>query len=349
MEQKEQRPCPVVLSVGPVTGLISADRRQRFERENVQRPVWETKRRVKIQDLCIYGVDSGPRNSLIPRARLAVLNGVTAVPSLPFQPIDKILGVTAEEVRAGEIVLAAVAPFVVGVFTKRSPQQQDWMFATGTAVEFAGTKLVLTAAHVLSEHPGDQPTEMVFLPMPQGGFKISKSLDCGSYPRSQRLETSRVVGDRQVDLGAILFERPPDISFFPIPDEVTPLLAPGRPVAICGYPKAKSKTAQIGSVVTDLALADFQGAIVMDRSIIPGLQPFQFPIDYPKMAGVALPGGYSGALVWYDTANCRTVEQLQGSLIVGAGGVVTDHDPAHDALLCSDANAIVRFLRQISQ
>jgi hypothetical protein len=259
----------------------------------------------------------------------------------------KYLDMTAEEVRAGEIVLDAVAPFVVGVFTKRSPQQQDWTFASGTAVEFNGRKLVLTAAHVLSEQPGDQPADLVFLPMPQGGFKISKSLEGGRFPKSQRWDTSGVVGDRQVDLGAILFERPPDIAFFPIPDETTPLLAPGRPVAICGYPKAKSKTAQIGSVVTDLALADFQGASVMDRDSIPGLRPFQFPIDYPKMAGVVLPGGYSGAMVWYDKANCSTVDQLQKSLILGAGGVVTDHDPVHDALLCSDANAMVRFLRQI--
>ena len=245
-------------------------------------------------------------------------------------------------------MLDAVAPFVVGVFTKRNLQQQDWMFATGTAVEFNGRKLVLTAAHVLSEHPGDQPADLVFLPMPQGGYKISKSLQAGSYQQSQRWNTSQVVGDPQVDLAAILFEKPPEISFFSIPDETTPLLAPGRPVAICGYPKAKSKTLQVGSVVTDLALADFQGASVMDRNSVPGLQPFQFPIDYPKMAGVVLPGGFSGAMVWYDRANCRTVEQLQENLILGAGGVVTDHYPAYHALVSSDANAIVRFLRQVS-
>jgi hypothetical protein len=257
--------------------------------------------------------------------------------------------VTPEEVRAGEIVLDAVAPFVVGVFTKRSPQQQDWTFATGTAVEFNGRKLVLTAAHVLSEHAGDQPSDLVFLPMPTGGYKISNSLQGGSYPRSQRWDTAQVVGDRQLDLAAILFEKSPEISFFSMPDETTPLLAPGRPVAICGYPKAKSKTVQVGSVVTDLALTDFQGASVMDRNLVPGLQPFQLPIDYPTMAGVVLPGGYSGAMVWYDKANCRTVEQLQESLILGAGGVVTDYYPAHDALVISDANAIVRFLRQVSR
>jgi hypothetical protein len=146
---------------------------------------------------------------------------------------------TREEVRAGEIVLEAAAPFVVGVFTKRSPQQPDWTFATGTAIEFNGRKLVLTAAHVLSEQLGAQPADLVFLPMPQGGFKISKSLEGGSFPRSQRWDTSAVVGERQTDLAAILFDRPPQIAFFPIRNETTALLAPGRPVAICGYPKGE--------------------------------------------------------------------------------------------------------------
>ena len=47
----------------------------------------------------------------------------------------------------------------------------------------------------------------------------------------------------------------------------------------------------------------------------PGMKPFQFAIDYPKMAGVVGPGGYSGAMVWYDKANCGTVDQLQQDLL----------------------------------
>jgi len=78
------------------------------------------------------------------------------------------------------------------------------------------------------------------------------------------------------------------------------------------------------------------------------MQPFQFAIDYPSMADIVLPGGYSGAMVWYDRTNCGTVEQLQQNLILGAAGIVTDHAPAHDALVCTGASAIVRFLRQIS-
>ena|SRR5207249_11414900 len=72
---------------------------------------------------------------------------------------------TVEEIRAGEIVIDAVAPFVVELFTKRSQEQPDWTFATGTAIELKGQKLFLTAAHVLREKQGDQPADVVFLPM----------------------------------------------------------------------------------------------------------------------------------------------------------------------------------------
>jgi len=44
--------------------------------------------------------------------------------------------VTTEEIRSGEIVVDAVAPFVAGLFTKRSPEQRDWTFATGKAIGF---------------------------------------------------------------------------------------------------------------------------------------------------------------------------------------------------------------------
>ncbi len=234
-----------------------------------------------------------------------------------------------EEVRAGEIVITAVAPFVVGVFTKRGTQQQDWTFGTATAIEFNGRKVVLTAAHVVSERTGEQPTDLVFLPMPPGGFRVGSSLDEGNYHRSQRWEPSQNVGERQTDLAAILFTTPPPIAFFPIPNELTPLLAPRKPVAICGYPKAKSKAVRIETVVTDLAFPDFQGASVIDRSAFPAMQPFQFAIDCPTMTGVVQPGGYSGSMVWYDKANSGTFAELQRQLLLGAGGVVTDHDPAH--------------------
>jgi hypothetical protein len=132
-----------------------------------------------------------------------------------------------------------------------------------------------------------------------------------------------------------------------MPDEAAVPLRPGRPVAICGYPKATGKAVQMGSIVTDLALADFQAATVVDASGF-GLQPFQFAIDYPILPGLVLPGGYSGSMVWYDKAGCTTVGELRQGPQLRIGGIVTDHDPAHDALLCSDENAIIRFLRQIA-
>jgi hypothetical protein len=150
---------------------------------------------------------------------------------------------------------------------------------------------------------------MVFLPMPPGGFRIAKSLEGGIYPRSQHWDTSQVVGDRQTDVGAILFRTPPPIAFFEVSDELTLAPAPGRPVAICGYPKAKSKAVQIGSIVTDLGLPDFQGASVADASSF-GAQPFQFAIDYPNMAESYCP---EGTLVRWSGTTRRTAERLTNS------------------------------------
>lgn len=72
---------------------------------------------------------------------------------------------------------------------------------------------------------------------------------------------------------------------------------------------------QVGSVVTDLALADFQGAS--------GLQPFQFPVDYPQMRVLCCQEEYSGAMAWYDKVNCRTAEQLQEILSTRPGGFIS--------------------------
>ena len=60
---------------------------------------------------------------------------------------------TAEEVQAGQIVLNEIAPFVVGVFTKRHPEEPDWTFATGTAIEFKRGEIGLD-----SRPRAEQPT-----------------------------------------------------------------------------------------------------------------------------------------------------------------------------------------------
>ena len=59
---------------------------------------------------------------------------------------------------------------------------------------------------------------------------------------------------------------------------------------------------------------DFQCA-----EVIPFLPPgkilvHQFAVDYPSMPGIARPFGYSGSMVWYDTAGYRTFDELENSL-----------------------------------
>ena len=92
---------------------------------------------------------AGEHCPILPDGRLreAVDRAEFSAP-IPHSPLLHSWKMTAEEMEAGEIVLAAVAPFMVGVFTKRSAAQQSWTFATGTPIAFRGEKLLLAAAHV---------------------------------------------------------------------------------------------------------------------------------------------------------------------------------------------------------
>jgi S1-C subfamily serine protease len=59
------------------------------------------------------------------------------------------------EQRAAQIVLTAVSPYVVGIFTKRDSSHSFWSNGSGSLVEFKGRKFVLTAAHVVPQSPAD--------------------------------------------------------------------------------------------------------------------------------------------------------------------------------------------------
>lgn len=241
------------------------------------------------------------------------------------------------DVELAQIVLTAISPFVVGLFGKRHAEQPDWEYATGVALEFEGVKFILTAAHVVSFRPVD----FVFVPPPSSGFLFSASSNRGRFAKSERWDAIHCVGDEDPDLAAILFRTPPQIQFFSIDrDAATPRT--GREVAICGYPIASSKAAQDDSgEVRDLALPDFQFARVLDR---PSLNPNQFAIDYPQIPGIVRPSGYSGSMVWYDDACCRTLEELREGLVVAAAGIVTDHLVSEQALVCTRIESVIEFV-----
>ena len=114
---------------------------------------------------------------------------------------------------------------------------------------------------------------------------------------------------------------------------------------ICGYPRARSKALQVGNDVRDLALTDFQCAEVLNPDSLRDLKPHQFAIDYPAMLGIVPPGGFSGSMVWYDGAGCRTFEELRSGLSVAAAGVVTEHWVSEQALVCTNIETVVDFVK----
>jgi hypothetical protein len=256
--------------------------------------------------------------------------------------LDKIDAMTPDEAQAGQIMLTAISPFVVGLFLKFDAADPNWTYATGTPIELDGQKFILTAAHVVPH----RPSELVFVPAPSSGFRISASLATCQCAKSQRWDVARCVGDKALDLAAILFSTPPGLQFFPLSSDVAATPAVGSQVVICGYPIAKSKAVQIEGIVSDLALPDFQCATVVDPASLSGIQPHQFAIDYPSMPGIVRPGGYSGSMVWYDRANCRTLEELRAGVCVAPAGVVTDHVVPDQAILCVRIEMVIDFLKR---
>ena len=249
---------------------------------------------------------------------------------------------TADGRQAAQIVLTAISPYVVGLFAKRDPGQPSWEYATGVPIEFDGLKFILTAAHVLSYLPVD----LVFVPPPPAGFLISDPTNGGRYVKSERWDNIHCVGNKDPDLAAILFRTEPQIQFFRLSrNAVTP--CEGTNVVICGYPLASTKAAQLANdEVRDLALPDFQCAKVLNPDSLNKLKPHQFAIDYPSMPGIVRPVGFSGSMVWYDDAACRTPEELRGRLSVAPAGIVTEHWVSEQELFCTNIESVVDFVER---
>ena len=119
------------------------------------------------------------------------------------------------EARAGQILLTAISPFVVGIFTKPDASHVGWTYGTGSPIEFEGHKFILTAAHVVPV----QPYDIQFIPPPRDGFRISPSLSNDRLHKSQRYDLKSCIGDHTLDLAAILFNTPPELAFFDLSNE----------------------------------------------------------------------------------------------------------------------------------
>jgi hypothetical protein len=146
-----------------------------------------------------------------------------------------------------------------------------------------------------------------------------------------------------LDVAALIFDEPPDLPFFNLSEK---LVAPpiGHQVVLCGYPSSKERMVFDGDVRT-CAGPDFQCAQVIQFPPPGGISVHQFAVDYPSMPGIARPPGYSGSMVWYDTAGYRTFDELEISLELGAAGIVTHHTPPQQALLATRIEDVIDFIK----
>lgn len=184
------------------------------------------------------------------------------------------------------------------------------------------------------------PDDIVFLPPPPGGFLISELTGGARYAKSQRWDLAQCIGNKGLDLAAILFNTPPQVEFFALlPDAVVP--PPATQVVICGYPFAKSKAVLAEDRVKDLAPLDFQCATVLEPASASGLRWCQLAVDYPSIPGIVNPCGYSGSMVWYDRAGCGTLEELGERLSMAAAGVVTDYIGPKWSLRCTKIDLVI--------
>jgi len=246
------------------------------------------------------------------------------------------------EARAGQILLTAISPFVVGIFTKPDVSHVGWTYGTGSPIEFDGRKFILTAAHVVPA----QPCDIQFIPPPHDGFRISPSLSNERFHRSQRYDLKSCIGDHSLDLAAILFNAPPELTFFDLLHAAATTPAVGSQVVICGYPIAKERMVILDGDVRNCAGPDFQCAVVVPSTSVQEIKSHQFAIDYPAMPGIVRPPGYSGSMVWYDTAGYRTIQDLENGLTIGAAGIITNHAISERALLGTRIDSVIRFIKE---
>jgi hypothetical protein len=190
------------------------------------------------------------------------------------------------------------------------------------------------------------PYDIQFIAPPSDGFRITPSLSNGLLHKSRRYDLKNCIGNRAVDLAAILFNTPPDLAYFDLShvERTTPEV--GSQVVICGYPIAKERMVFLDGDVRSCPGPDFQCATVVPSTSVKDIKSHQFAIDYPAMHGIVSPPGYSGSMVWYDMAGYRTIQDLENDLTIGAAGIVTHHAIAEQVLLGTRIDYVVGFIKE---
>ena len=210
-------------------------------------------------------------------------------------------------------------------------------------MEFDGRKFILTAAHVVPAEPCD----IQFIPPPHDGFRVSPSLCNERFHRSQRYDLKSCIGDHSLDLAAILFNTPPELTFFDLLHGAPTTPGVGSLVVICGYPIAKERMVILDGDVRNCAGPDFQCAVVVPSTSVQEIKSHQFAGSTIQRCLVLFAHReYSGSMVWFDTAGYRTIQDLENGLTIGAAGIITNHALSERALLGTRIDSVIRFIKE---
>lgn len=247
---------------------------------------------------------------------------------------------------ATSAVEEAVTSHTIGIIGETEDGPRSGI-GTGTAIEWRGRRMILTAAHVVR---ATDPSQLGFLFRPEGTIQREYVENRTPSVRFFRAEEIELRGIRSLDpLDLAVIDVSPEldvnhpVTFFPL-DSVATTPAPGTMVMIIGLPSALGQEVYAGHFAASRAIAYER---VQEPTALSAIDPAtEFAVTYTYGEDVGPdgihPGGFSGAGIWsYQETN---------SLIWFAshalGGVLTTYFPARRLATGLRVETIVRALDQ---
>lgn len=249
---------------------------------------------------------------------------------------------------AGQAMAHAIYPFTWGLVQNSFAGEEGKELGCGVSIQWQGSFLILTAAHVVEKTPEDQ---LYYFP-PADNLQMVTSLDDLEPEKLRHVERMMLAKPKvtlldasgDLDLAAIrLSKQRPDYAernFYSLDyGHSSPAL--GRSVAYLGYPGAK-----VIPYGKNFAISPFHafGTVIVGDTC---------PHDDGQLAMSYQPGrevhpaGLSGSGIWF--ASEPAVEGKLWAPRVRLGGIITNYCAADSVLIGYRIETVIAFLRSIDR
>lgn len=239
-----------------------------------------------------------------------------------------------------------VTSHTVGIIseTKDGPRTG---IGTGTAIEWRGRRMILTAAHVVRTA---DPSQLRFLFRPEGAIQreyVESRTPTGRFFRAEEIEVRGMRSLDPLDLAVIDVSSDLDanhpVTFFPL-DSVATAPSPGTVVMIIGLPSALGQRVYGGQFAASRAIAYER---VQEPTSLSAVDPdAEFAVTYTYGEDVGPdgihPGGFSGAGIW----SYQETDSLIWHARVALGGMLTAYFPTRRLATGLRVETIVRALNE---